>query len=154
MDTKVWVNSSCVLCSENLIGSHDGSSGLSSLGGLDDVLDHRLLGLGRGGNLSGSWLNSHDLWSHVLVFKDLLVLDRLLDAVELGTLPNGKHNHTPDQTEKNDTFPEGLSFGSSLLFVHVWESVEPVLVWIFFLPVILFGVRLVVWRVPVLFVII
>lgn len=123
-----------------MVCSNDVAGG-AGLRGLNNVLDDRLLGSGRGGgNLSSGRLNGNDLGTHVLVLEDLLALHALVDHVELEALPDGVANTTPDGTHENDTFPEGLGLMTSLFLGHVWELVEPLLVRIsFLLPVILFA---------------
>jgi hypothetical protein len=88
------------------------------------VLDHWLLGSVLGGsNLSGSWLDWDDLWSHVLVLQKSLALHALFDAVEEASLLQSEENSSPDGTENDDGSPELFGLHLGLFLRHIWKRV-------------------------------
>jgi hypothetical protein len=96
-----------------------------------DVLDDWLLGsCSGGGNLSGSWLDWNNLWTHVLVLKNGLALHALVDAEEVESHLDGEANGAPDGATDDDGVPELLGLHLSLLLGHVWKFIQPGLVWI------------------------
>lgn len=124
---------------------------------LGDVLDHGLWalvgGCGGGSNLSGSWLDLSDLWAHVFVLENGLVLHGLGDAAKLDTLPHEIADKAPDSTKDNNTSEDSLNLFSCNILVRVGEIIKPVLIWVTLLPAalaVVLGVAIVIFVIIVL----
>jgi len=116
-------------------------------------IDHSLL------LLDNSWLshtvaNGFDLWTHILVLKDLLILDNHIHAINEDELDKTVEHNT--EALINDLFSfEALGLSESFLLDHIRKSVKPFLVrvmlWLLFLLwFIFFGIFLILWLLSVM----
>lgn len=102
-------------------------------------MDNWLRRSGRGSsNLSLSGLNGDDLRAHVLIFENLLALDALVDGVDDETLLDREDEEAPEANPTDHHIPEVVGLATGDILGHVWELVEPFLVWVSLLfPVVL-----------------
>ena len=72
-----------------------------------DVLNDWLLRSGSSGsNLSSTWSDSSDLWTHILVLQNHLILLALINAIEEETLLKKEEDCSPHGTGNNNAIPE------------------------------------------------
>jgi len=142
-----------------LVSSNNVAGGAAHLVGgcwLGDVLDHglwELVGGCGGSDLSGSWLNLSDLWAHVFVLENGLVLHCLRDAAKLDALPHKIADKAPDSTKGNNNSEDSLNLFSCNSLVRIREVIKPVLIWVTLLPAalaVMLGVALVIFVIIVL----
>jgi len=108
--------------------------------------------------LSHTVADRFDLWAHILLLKDLLVLDGIVEAIDEGELENSVPEHFKEAVTDDLVSFVMLGLSKSFSLGHIWRFIKPFFVWVmlWFLMVhwlILHGFFLLLWMLWVMFVV-
>lgn len=71
-----------------------------------------------------------DLWAHILLLKDLLVLDDIVEAIDEGELENSVQEHFKEAVTYDLVSFVMLGLSESFTLTHIWKFIKPFFVWV------------------------